>query len=232
MRKILSLLVLGAVACGASSPTPVDTLRAYGASLREGDARTAWSLLSSQAREGMTFEAFEALLRAHASEARALGGAYEAVAGDEGVTARLELGDGEALSLRVEGGRWRLDPAALDFYPQHTPRQALRSFVRALRRERWEVLLRLAPRSVLAQLEARAAEGGTGGTAAEVLRTAWTGRAADEVSAMATALSEALERGRPIEAMGERATMTYGPGAQRVARLVREDGRWCVEQTE
>lgn len=236
MRTLVPLLLLGVSACGASSPGPADTLRAYGASLREGDARAAWQLLSSRAREGTTFEQFERTLRAHAGEARALGASYASVASDDGATARLELPDGEALTMRVEGGRWRLDPAALDFYPQDTPRQCLLSFVRALRRERWEVLLRLAPRDVAAQLEARAAaapaEGSAPRTAADVLRAAWTGRAADEVSHMASELAQALERGRPIEVMGERATMTYGPGAQSTARLVREDGRWRVEHPE
>ncbi len=40
-----------------------------------------------------------------------------------------------------------------------------------------------------------------------------------------------LDRGRPIEVVGDRATMTYG-ATQHVARLVREDGLWKVEDLD
>ena len=65
-----------------------------------------------------------------------------------------------------------------------------------------------------------------------MLREAWTGAEADEVSRRADAMDQALTRGYTIEVAGERATMSYGPGAQFVARLVREDGRWCIEHTD
>lgn len=236
MRPLALCLLLGTMTCATSSPGPSDTMRAYAAALREGDARGAWLLLSTRAREGMSFEQFERALRERPDDVRALAERYAAAGSDDGVTARLELPSGESLTLRSENGRWRLDPAALDFYPQSTPRQCLLSFVRALRRERWEVLLRLAPRAVVARMEAMAArepaDGGAPRTAEDVLRAAWSGRAADEVSQMTEQLQQALERGRPIEVMGERATMTYGSGALSTARLVREEGLWRVEDPE
>lgn len=235
MRTLALGWILATAACASASPGPADTARAWAQSLREGDARAAWQLLSTQAREGMTFEQFERTLRERPEEVRAAAQTYGAVLSDDGVTARLELQDGEAIALRSEGGRWRLDPAALDFYPQHTPRQCLLSFVRALRRGRWEVLLRLAPRAVVARLESMAArEPGDGGarTAADVLREAWSERGADEVAQMAEQLQLAIDRGRPIEVAGERATLSYGPGVRSTARLVREDGLWRVEDPE
>ncbi len=124
------------------------------------------------------------------------------------------------MDLLYEGGRWRLDPAALEFYGQHTPRQALRSFVRALVRQRWDVLLHLAPRRIAARMTP------------DSLRAAWTGRAADDVQSMLDGMRVALDRGAPVEEAGDRATFTYGPGGRSSAQLLREDGRWTLERTE
>lgn len=234
MRSLLAFTLLSALSCVTAAPGPADTARAYAEALREGRAVEAWRLLSRSAREGMSFERFEASLRERPDEVRALASTFGAVTSDDGVTARLELPDGEAITLRSEGGRWRLDPAALDFYPQHTPRQTLRSYVRAFRRARWEVLLGLASRSVRTRLAGMAApaEGADARTAADVLRDEWSGSEADQVSQRVDAMDQAVTRGFPIEVMGERATMSYGPGASLIARLVREDGRWFIEHTD
>jgi hypothetical protein len=235
MRTILALCLLTATSCASLAPGPSETARAYADALREGRSIDAWRLLSATAREGMTFEAFEAALRARPDEVRALADTFAAARSDDGATASLELPDGERITLRSERGQWRLDPAALDFYPQNTPRQALRAYVRAYRRGRWEVLLSLATRDVRDRLARMASEGeGDGGvarTAAGVLQAAWTAQS-NEVSQRVDALDQALTRGYAVEVAGERATMTYGPGAQLVARLVREDGRWFIEHTD
>jgi hypothetical protein len=235
MRTILALCLLTATSCASLAPGPSETARAYADAIREGRSIDAWRLLSTTAREGMTFEAFEAALRARPDEVRALADTFAAARSDDGATATLELSDGERITLRSERGQWRLDPAALDFYPQNTPRQTLRAFVRAYRRGRWEVLLGLATRDVRDRLARMAAEGDPDGgaprTAVGVLQGAWTAQA-NEVSQRVDALDHALTRGYAIEVAGERATMTYGPNAQLVARLVREDGRWFIEHTD
>lgn len=235
-RLLLALALAAAASCASFTPGPSETARAYAAAVRDGRTMDAWRLLSRSARDGMTYEQFEAALRERPEDARALAATFEASTSDEGATARLELPDGESLTLRSEGGRWRLDPAALDFYPQHTPRQALRSFVRAFRRTRWEILLGLATRAVRTRLEGMAASSGPDGgvprTALDVLRDTWTGAEADEIGRRVDAMEQAITRGNAMEVAGERATMTYGPGAQWVARLVREDGRWHIEHTD
>ena len=60
---------------------------------------------------------------------------------------------------------------------------------------------------------------------------AWTGDGAEGDRALLRALLQDLDRGRPIELAGDRATMTYGL-TQHVARLVREDGLWKVEDLD
>lgn len=234
MRLPLTLSLLATLACVTAAPGPADTTRAYAEALREGRTVDAWRLLSLSAREGMSYEQFERSVRERPDEVRALAESLGAVRSDDGVTARLDLPDGETISLRSEGGRWRLDPAALDFYPQNTPRQTLRSFVRAFRRGRWPVLVGLASREVRARLEglASTADAGAQRSAAEALREAWSGAEASATAQRVDDMDHALTRGYPIEVMGERATMTYGAGAECVARLVREEGRWFIAHTD
>src|SRR5207245_1314506 len=114
------------------------------------DARyvDAWQLLSTDARRALPYEDFDRAARAHPDEVRGLIDTYSRVDPRAPVTARLDLEGAEPVTLVYEGGAWRLDPSALEFYGQRTPRQCLRAFVRALERQRWDVLVRLAPRRV------------------------------------------------------------------------------------
>ncbi|MBI5513020.1 MAG: hypothetical protein HY909_04585 [Deltaproteobacteria bacterium] len=230
-RIVLLVVVLGG--CATAQPSPPDVVAGYASALREGRLIDAWRTLSAEAREALPYEDFARTVREHPEEARDAVEALSRVDPRGEVTATLDLDSGETLTLTLEGGQWRLDPSALEFYGQGTPRQALRSFVRALERQRWDVLLRLAPRSV-AEALASPPEGATGPvpSAAERLREAWSGREADAVQHTLTRLLEALNNRRPIEVVGDRATMVYGPGGQAQALLVREDGRWKVERTE
>jgi hypothetical protein len=110
-----------------------------------------------------------------------------------------------------EGWRFASDPA--DFYAQGTPREALRSLVRASANARWDRLIELAPRRYRM------------GLSAEDLRHAWT------ESEQAAALREARDRlaahlGDPIRADSHEAVLDLGGG--RAARLEREGTRWVV----
>lgn len=212
--------------------TPADTLRAYAAALEAQQYSDAWQLLSSEARALVPYDRFEALARAQPESVRDTVTLYRASSSPR-ATARLELANGDAVTLVEERGQWRLDPASLDFYAQNTPLQALRSFVRALERRRYEVLVQLAPSQAVAQMEQLAREGDAGQRRAEdVLRESWEGPEAANVAGLVSRLEHALERGVAIEVVGDRATLRYGPGAASVARLVREDGLWKIEDPE
>ncbi len=230
--SVTLLLLLALVSCQATAPGPVDTVAAYASALREGRHADAWRMLSATARASLSFEAFERAARERPEELRDAIGAYDRVDTQVPVATQLELASGDRVRLLYEDGAWRIDPSALEFYGQHTPRQALQSFVRAVEASRWDVLLRLAPRAVAEQLRAgTAADGGAPQPAEEVLRAQWTGDGAEGDRAMLRLLQEALDRGRPIELAGDRATMTYGV-TQHVARLVREEGLWRVEDLD
>lgn len=216
--------------CASRGATPVDVLQSYAEALRDGRMRDAWGMLSTAARESMPYERFEATAREHPDELADAIHAYGDLQPEAPVTARLELASGEAITLYEEGGRWRLDPSALDFYGQHTPVQTLRSYVRALERQRWDVLLRMVPAQAREAIARAAAE--SGGTPEGRIQASFTGPEANRVAVVIAALREALDRGRVVEVLGDRATMAYGTGGRSVARLVREGDRWRIEAAE
>ncbi len=49
------------------------------------------------------------------------------------------------MKLRQEKGKWRIVSNPLAFYSQDSPRDAVRSFVRAYTLKRWDVMLRFVP---------------------------------------------------------------------------------------
>jgi len=110
-----------------------------------------------------------------------------------------------------EGWRFADDPTS--WYAQDTPEHALRALVLASRNERWDVLLRLAPRRYRI------------GLAEADLRAAWT------EGEHAAALRRARDRlakhlGDPIAADEHEARLDLGEG--HVARLEREGDAWVI----
>jgi hypothetical protein len=220
-RKSLTAVALTAllVGCASANPGPRQVIDAYVEALREQRYTDAYRMLSADTRQTIGYEEFERLARSNPEEVSDTIHWLERIDPTATLTARLELPAGDSLLLIEENGQWRLDPTALDFYGQRTPRQALRSFVRALRRRRYDVVLRFVPR--------RLAEGLT----AETLQQAWeNGEEVDNVQRMLDALEQSLNN--PIEVIGDRATLQYGVGLRFVAQLVREDGIWKIEDPQ
>jgi hypothetical protein len=125
----------------------------------------------------------------------------------------LFLGDAEPTEVVWTDDGWRFAVDPTDYYGQSTPRQALRSLVRASRNKRWDRLLDLAPRRYRT------------GLAAGDLERAWTeGEHAEELSAARDRLADHL--GDPIRGDSYEAVLDLGDG--RAARLEREGERWVV----
>jgi hypothetical protein len=108
---------------------------------------------------------------------------------------------------------WAFTSDPTDRYGQGSPRQALSALVRASRAERWDVLVRLAPRRYRI------------GLSEKDLKAAWT------EGEHASSLGEARDRvdlhlAGQIVSDAHEATLELGEG--HVARLEREDGRWVV----
>lgn len=149
----------------------------------------------------------------------------------------LALGDGSTLYLRQaeegdagpdegpDGKRKKAAPASpgylfsqspLDFYPQSTPEEALRSFVRALGAGRYQALLRFVPKALAEQLTV------------EQLRARFEGPARAGVQAQLAAAQRHL--GEPFQVDGATARLPLGEGQE--VRLVLEQGRWRVAQLQ
>lgn len=146
--QLFALFALLLPACGSSSYVqqgPSDALRAYAQALQEGRIEAAYRLLSDEAKRSMSLEAFRRAVKENPEDVLEIARAIARPASDPVVTATVTMPNGEELLLVYEGGRWRLDAAAVDLYGQATPRQALVGFLRAFERKRYDVILRYVP---------------------------------------------------------------------------------------
>jgi len=219
-------LILAGCGGGAIDRMPSDTLRAYASAIEEGRTDEAYALLSRDARRQVPIEAFRRSIAAGRDEALELARAIERPALPAAITASLALPNGDRLDLVHEDGQWRITAAAVDWYSQATPRRAAETFLRALEKKRWDVLIRLVPEVEregvpVGSEDERAAPALT----AEKLKEAWEGPQAQEMALVAKALRAALPTA-VIEELGEVASLAYGPGA--TVSFVRENGVWKI----
>jgi hypothetical protein len=231
--RALALLALASCASGQlDKQGPSDTLRAYAQALDEGRADDAYRLLSDEAKRSTSLEAFRRAVRERPDEAREVARALSRPTTDPVVSATVTMPNGEELELVYEGGRWRIDAAAVDLYGQSTPRQALLGFLRAFDRARYDVILRYVPdaeREGAAPTPA-AAEGAPAPEpvrlTADKLKAAWEGPQKEPMSRTVQAIKAALPTAT-IEETGDSAAMPYGAGG--TVLFVREHGLWKIK---
>jgi hypothetical protein len=212
--RALPLVVVAAVAAGCPhrAPSgPEETLRAFADAVHAGRTDAAYALMSAEYKRNHDRDAF----------ARSLGPAEQRAAarlrdGKIELRAEVELGDGERLALVEERDGWRIARDPLDFYPQRAPDEALRSFLRAVERKRWNVVLRFIPQRFRATITS------------DTLKQRWEGAQAAELHAQVAVVRAHLEE--PMELSGDEARLPVGERKQ--VKLVREDGLWKVETLE
>ena len=209
-------VLLASAACSSAvmQQGPSDTLRAYSRALDEGRTDDAYKLLSNEAKQSISLEAFRRMVTESQAEMKDIARALARPASDPVVTATVTSPKGETLLLVYEGGRWRLDASAINLYGQVTPRQTVESFLRAFDHGRYDVMMRFVPDAHLEGLDA------------QKLRAAWEGPQKDEMLRITAAIRAALATAQ-LEETGERATMAYGSGG--TVQLVREHGAWKIE---
>jgi len=216
------LAVLAAVICGgcpARSPSasnPEAVVRAYAQAVKGGRYGEAYDLMSLEFRRRYDRAEFERMLKENNDDARSGLKQLEKRPTEVGVAAELRYGEGDRLRLVVERGRWKIASNPINFYGQRTPAEALRSFVRAVERRRYDIVLRFVP--------ARWAESMT----VEKLRQQWEGEKKGEVASLLKSLKANLRT--PIRITGDTATMPYGDKHE--VRFVREDGAWKIEDPD
>jgi hypothetical protein len=213
-RRLVAALALGLGACTHRPAGPDLVLRQYLAALAGGRVDEAYSLLGADYRRTHDRAAFERSLAS--VEGRNAASRLRRAPTSVELRAELALPDGDRLPLELEHGQWRLARDPLEFYPQNTPVEALRSFLRAVDNHRYEVVLRFVPTRYRATITV------------DKLRERWEGERRGELLAQLTAVRAHL--GDPLDLAGDEARLAVGERKQ--VKLVREDGLWKVESLE
>lgn len=213
----LAIWILLPIACSAEKPvqSPKQALDAYALALSEGRERDAYDLLSDQAKNNISFEAFQRMIQENPDEVQDIAKALQRPAGPPLVTATVTTPNGDTLLMVYEDGAWRVDGSAIDLYSQATPQGAIFAFIRAFENKRYDVLMRFVPEAKREGLDEKK------------LKAAWEGEQAHEMERLVQALKAAMPTAR-VEVLGERATMAYGAGG--TVELLREQGAWKVEE--
>jgi hypothetical protein len=214
-------LVGGALLAGCTSvqqsplrPEPV--LQQYARALDAGRFDDAYALMSLEFRKRYDRAEFVRMLKERPEELQQITAQLHARPARVHVSAQVGYGDGEAMTLAVEGGQWRIASDVLAFYGQSSPAEALRSFVRAIERRRYDVVLRFVPKRWATAMTV------------DKLRAQWEGGKRAELRRLHKNLKASL--GALIEQSGDAATMPYGENFKVV--FVREDGVWKIEDPD
>lgn len=204
-RLFLLSLVALSIGCGSHARRLVAASEDLGKSVRRGDREgiDARVLPGSRARLD-----YDALLAEEAQWGQRLtrptGARPEAI---------VHLADDEVIEAVWTDKGWRFAGDPTLYFGQATPRDALRSLVRASREGRWDVMLNLAPRRYRI------------GLSEEDLQKAWTeGPQAESLQQARDRLAERLSG--TIRADAHQAILDLGDGE--FARLEREKDRWVV----
>lgn len=218
------LLPLG---CRTPRPSgPLSSGQRYLEQVAAGRFDAAYALLDEPTRKRCDRACFKQLAAAQQADARrALDDLQRSGARLE-EHAELALPDGTALHLSrarsdasgppaaSEPAPFLLDRNPLDFYPQSTPAEAVRSFVRAVKARRYEVLVRFVPRGLSSDL-----------TAAQ-LQARFEGDGKAELERQIAALVRHWDE--PFQVDDKTARLPVGDGL--AVRLVLEEGRWRIVQ--
>ena len=213
------ILLVPLAACPSTSRGPADpevAARTYLRALAKGDYRTAYRLLGPELRKRVSLRRFKANLENLDDRERK---AYLAALEKRATVKKritLRIAPDRTLVFEERKGKWYLVSDPFAFYPQDTPRHALRSFLRAAKRRRYRILMRFVPRKdrrFMSPADIRKMFEGPQRT--RFLRILKRIQAASD---------------GPIEVQGNQAVLYYGDGARLV--LVREEGRWVIDTFE
>lgn len=132
------------------------------------------------------------------------------------VTAEFVHGLGDSMRLVQEDGEWRVAANPVSFYSQATPRDTLRSFVRAYTLKRWDVMLRFVPTKYRERMTV------------ETMREQFEGAHREEIEGMMNMIRANLDE--PIADKGNEARMTYGERYE--VKFVLEEGQWKIQDLD
>lgn len=213
-RLLVGVCVL---ACACAPPKgPSETLDHYGRALKNHDFGAAYDLMSASFRGKVSRNDYIRMMRDNPREVDETAERLRGSHGSMEVSADFEYGLGDQMRLVQEGGQWRIATNPLEFYDQSTPRAALRSFLRAYRLERWDVMLRFVPDQYREKMDPAK------------MKAQFTGPSKDQMEALMNTLEANVDE--PIEERGNSARMAYGDKYE--VKFQKEDGVWKLKDLD
>lgn len=211
-----ALVVLAALVACAPAKGPAQTLDTYGRSLKNHDFGSAYDLMSSSFRGKVSREEYVRSMRDNAREVDETADRLRGKHGSLEVSAEFEYGLGDQMRLVQEDGRWKIATNPLGFYDQSTPKAALRSFIRAYRLERWDIMLRFVPNQYREKMDA------------SKMKAQFTGASKESMETLMNSLEANVDES--ITERGNDARMQYGDRYE--VKFVKEDGVWKLKDLD
>ncbi len=216
MRALaITLLLVAASACGGNKG-PSQSLDKYGRALKNHDFGSAYDLMSSGFRGKVSREDYVRMMRDNPREVDETADRLRGKRGSMEVSAEFEYGLGDTMRLVQEDGRWKISTNPLGFYDQTSPKAALRSFIRAYRLERWDVMLRFVPNSYREKMDAAK------------MKAQFTGPSREQMENLMNTLE--ANNDEPIIERGNDARMSYGD--RYTVQFVKEDSAWKLKDLD
>jgi hypothetical protein len=216
MRAVATTLCLAALAACAPGKGPNQTLDGYGLALRNHDFSAAYDLMSSSFRGKVSRDDYVRMMRDNGREVNETSDRLRGRKGSMEVSAEFEYGLGDTMRLVQESGQWRIATNPLGFYDQSTPKAALRSFIRAYRLERWDMMLRFVPNSYREKMDAKK------------MQAQFTGPSREQMENLINTLEANVDE--PIVERGNDARMSYGD--RYTVQFLKEDGAWKLKDLD
>jgi hypothetical protein len=216
MRAAATILCLVGLAACAAGKGPNQTLDSYGVALKNHDFSTAYDLMSSSFRGKVSRDDYVRMMRDNGREVNETADRLRSRKGSMEVSAEFEYGLGDTMRLVQESGQWRIATNPLGFYDQSSPKAALRSFIRAYRLERWDVMLRFVPNSYREKMNA------------EKMKAQFTGPSREQMENLINTLEANVDE--PITERGNDARMSYGD--RYTVQFLKEDGAWKLKDLD
>jgi hypothetical protein len=216
MRVVANSLVLVAAVACAQGKGPHQTLDRYGLALKNREFSAAYDLMSSSFRGKVSREDYVRMMRDNGPEVNETADRLRGRKGEIEVSAEFDYGLGDTMRLVQEGGQWKIATNPLGFYDQSTPKAALRSFIRAYRLERWDVMLRFVPNAYREKMTV------------EKMQAQFAGPSRAQMEALVNTLEANVDE--PIIERGNDARMSYGD--RYTVQFLREDGAWKLKDLD
>ncbi len=211
-----SVLIAIALAACAPSKGPSQTLDNYGRALKNHDFGQAYELMSSSFRSKVSRDDYVRMMRDNPREVDETADRLRGKHGNLEVSAEFEYGLGDQMRLVQEDGHWKVASNPLSFYDQSSPKAALRSFLRAYRLERWDVMLRFVPNAYREKMDAAK------------MKMQFTGGSKEQMEVLMNTLEANVDE--PIIERGNDARMSYGDRYE--VKFVKEDGVWKLKDLD